>query len=887
MSYVKVGSRMLEKRDGKSSVICGGATMKRGLITLVVATCAVAGSGKVVYENDFSTRTSANAIPTSDWYEIPYSVGILARDYKRSWGSDNTPYENQNETQDGWALANYGTPNSTGDAMAPAYVSTNTVQQVPEGDSSNQFFEMHGNGSKAGAIIATHPIGNDFTNGTVRFTADIRSPGAWVRPENSDRQARVMPLYRSQMNALNWGGGGGVAPVQFGLQWRHDKGQTRPYLMSGTGDSTETAKNNHIETVDCNMGRDWYRFVVDVNLDTRKLSYEIYNLGARNPALETPNGTAVASGSNLWIYKNLTPERGAISGIGIFINMTQSDENNVTNSACFDNLTVSWKAPGTTDFLRCYENDFTTRRSRTLCPSGTLSSTYTPADETSTTDQFSGYADGKKVVPDINDSIPNNSPQPLGIDNWRRFNNRSGKGNVYANNFDENYGRALRFSKSSSGSFAILTQPLGEEIANGKVCISADVRLPDKWYWTTARSVFIRMGTVANATTNGNDHIGAVGIKDPAPGSSPDTTFYPFSGSTTGTTNCKPINWYRIVQTANMVTKKFDCAIYHLVSGEIDGDPVYTAKSVDFEKQIEAIGSFTIAAYGQGNDDDEAVYFDNLKVWKNYGEANETLIYSNNFTTRQRTFMAGRLNVAPVIHRPDSGIDFWARRASATANAFVQTAENPALAIVHPSQYTYVFHPFGSKAKRGRTLKFRIDIRPSKQWTWNTSQGCAVFMGDDVFMQGIRSKNVTFDGSYSVQFGFSCASAAANAYNVYEGSKAYCYSGSTRQSGVTATESHWYRFCVTAEVGAPTYSVKVYDMGALHPEMATPDGELVGLFDDLAYKNGGSDKGISGFALAAFGAPGFSPWNPDDPDAALFDNIRAEIEDKGLVLVFK
>jgi hypothetical protein len=76
-------------------------------------------------------------------------------------------------------------------------------------------------------------------------------------------------------------------------------------------------------------------------------------------------------------------------------------------------------------------------------------------------------------------------------------------------------------------------------------------------------------------------------------------------------------------------------------------------------------------------------------------------------------------------------------------------------------------------------------------------------------------------------------------------------------------------------------------MGALHPEMATPDGELVGLFDDLAYKNGGSDKGISGFALAAFGAPGFSPWNPDDPDAALFDNIRAEIEDKGLVLVFK
>ena len=353
--------------------------IKRGLIllaTAMVATCPFAGFGKVVYENDFSTRTSANAIPTSSWCEIPYSVGILARNYNRQWSSDNTPYENPDETQDGWALANYGNPASTGDWMAPAYVSTNTVQQVPEGDSRNQFFEMHGAGSKnVGAIMATHPIGNDFTNGTVRFTADIRSPGAWVRPQNSDRQARVMPLYKSQMNALNWGNGvSGVAPVQFGLQWRHDHNKTRPYLRSGKTDNTEEVQNNHVESVDCNMGRDWYRFVVDVNLDTRKFSYEIYNLGAGNPTLETPNGNAIASGGNLWLLNKLTPERGAISGIGIYIDMTKSDENSVTNSACFDNLTVSWKAPDAADFQRCYENDFTTRRSRTLCPSGTVPS---------------------------------------------------------------------------------------------------------------------------------------------------------------------------------------------------------------------------------------------------------------------------------------------------------------------------------------------------------------------------------------------------------------------------------------------------------------------------------------------------------------------------------
>ena len=857
----------------------------------MVATCTFTGFGKVVYENDFATRTSEKAIPTSGWYEIPYSVGILARDYARTWSSDNTPYERQNEVQDGWALANYGSPTSTGDAMAPAYVSTNTVQQVPEGDSRNQFFEMHGDGSMAGAIVATHPIGNDFTNGTVRFTADIRSPGAWVRPQNSDRQARVMPLFKSQMNALNWNGGGGVAPVQFGLQWRHDLGKTRPYLTKGSGDSTEALQNHHVESVNCNMGRDWYRFVVDVNLDTRKFSYEIYNLGAGNPTLETPNGSAVASGNDLWLHRPLTPERGAISGIGIFINMTQSDENSVTNSACFDNLTVAWKAPGATDFQLCYENDFTTRRSRTLCPSGTVSYTYTSAADAATTDQFSGYSNDKRIIPAWNENHGKTEPHPLGIDNWRRIN--SGSGHVHAIDAGSTYGRVLRFTKNSSGgNFTTITQPLGEEIASGKVRISADVRLPDKWYWDTARQLFISMGTAAHASALNNqstvDHIGNVGVKDTTKTSSSVADFHPFSGTIYDDSfKCTPTNWYRFVQTANLATKKFDSEIYHLVGGEPDGEPIHAETGVAFTYNIDAIGSIVLGAYGTGDTYYKAAFFDNIKVWKNYGEANQTLIYSNNFSTRQRTFTTGRLNVAPVIHRPDSGVDFWARRASATASAFVQTAENPALAIAHPSQYTFVFHPFGTTAKRGRTLKFRIDIRPSRQWTWSTQRGCQVVMGDDVFLQGIRSKNVTFDGRSSVTFGFSCPNGTANACNVYEGAQAYVYSGNASQTGVTATESHWYRFCMTAEVGAPTYSLKIYDMGTAHPEMATQNGELVNSFDDLAYRNGGSANGISGFALSAFGAPGFSSWNPEDPDLVLFDNIQAEIEDRGLILTFR
>ena len=75
---------------------------------------------------------------------------------------------------------------------------------------------------------------------------------------------------------------------------------------------------------------------------------------------------------------------------------------------------------------------------------------------------------------------------------------------------------------------------------------------------------------------------------------------------------------------------------------------------------------------------------------------------------------------------------------------------------------------------------------------------------------------------------------------------------------------------------AETYSVKLYDMGTTHPGATTPNGTLVGEFADLAYRNGRPARGISGFALSGFGAPGYSAWDAEDPDALLFDNIKVE-----------
>jgi hypothetical protein len=49
--------------------------------------------GGVIYENDFSTRTSAGAIATTNWYEMSYHVGQLARNYDKNWDSDGAPQD--------------------------------------------------------------------------------------------------------------------------------------------------------------------------------------------------------------------------------------------------------------------------------------------------------------------------------------------------------------------------------------------------------------------------------------------------------------------------------------------------------------------------------------------------------------------------------------------------------------------------------------------------------------------------------------------------------------------------------------------------------------------------------------------------------------------------
>ena len=254
-------------------------------------------------------------------------------------------------------------------------------------------------------------------------------------------------------------------------------------------------------------------------------------------------------------------------------------------------------------------------------------------------DTFSGYVLNEKIVPDSNPALHNKVPQPLGVDGWRRINDAGTGAARVVDSKDPNFGQVLQMTAGQI--FVCVSQTLGQDITGGKVRMSADVRLPDKWYWTKARGALVDMGTTRFASTLHKDfssnRIGPVGV-----GGTSDNEFVPRYTARGGTqraadVNCASQSWYRLVQTADLYEQTYDFAIYPVVGGKARETPLFAAKGVPFANEVRSIGSFALLAYAPGwKALGEATLFDNVKVWKDVGTKDEALVYSNDFATRTR-----------------------------------------------------------------------------------------------------------------------------------------------------------------------------------------------------------------------------------------------------------
>ena len=848
------------------------------LLTSTVALCAAAAP---VYENDFAARRSGG-VPADGWYEMPYYVGSLALDYR---GSLANPY-NDVDTQDGWVKA-YSTLYG-----AKFHCATNSSGTGVQPGDANQFGRFTDNsGDKLSATII-HPINNEFSTGVVRIRCDLRGALSWA--ENS-AYIRLAPVFKSKMKAASWEAGGKV-PTSFGIQ--NMSGANAALLLYGDGSGGGAGLS-----MAAVVGGHWIRFEIFLDLDSNTSWGTAYDLGTDHPTAGS-TGSVVTAFPEKHLFNDMTEETGPLAGICLMASKVDSGSTmNIANAFCCDNISVAWKAPEAESYALCYENDFSVRRYRTLSPAPATIGSYV-VDNVQTSGTFTAYNVGSSPTASVSGVLRGNvtGVQPVGIDGWRRINQNGGTGAAVVTCPGDG-GNVLRFS-GTEGQFGIAAQTLGERITSGKVRFSVDFRTPDKWYQSSYNEGLV-VGDEEYYTAASGSWLCRCEISGDSA-----TTFYPISNNGTTSTRdtsvvCSPTNWYRAVVTLDVDARKYDCALYDI--GKVDSvaagwtpgaAPVYSRTGQSFYKDVSEVASFGLRAYGAGTTASAKshMYFDNIKVWKNVGTAQEKLIYDNDFTRRIRYFDAG-IHSKPLVaadsFNVDDGVDHWIRRQWGTGAMSLFDGGNPCVKADCPQSYSYLMQSLGCRYRRG-IVHTSVDVRPPQFWTWAVG-GAYVHFGDDLYLQGngTNKGSAGFDKHPLMAMGFKPNDTSTDGGIVKDVRICY-YNGNgdgtatgVKLTGVTVDRTHWYRFAATANMDTERWSLKVYDMGATQPTAATANGTLVAEAADLGFQST-PVGGISSVGLVTLGvSSSLDGLGTADPGPVFYDNIRVEKEPKGMLLIFR
>ena len=166
--------------------------MKKTVFMVAVAASAAwmtvfADSSRVVYQNDFATRTSEGAVPYGGWRAVNYVAGQLLANTNYSIASQFV----DNDLQDNWLKA----PNT---GRSNAYIDNDNGNYVARlGDDSTLVIDEATGRKTGGHVMIRQRIGNSFTNGMVTVTFDMLPPSSWwyysgnASSPNNNRCARL------------------------------------------------------------------------------------------------------------------------------------------------------------------------------------------------------------------------------------------------------------------------------------------------------------------------------------------------------------------------------------------------------------------------------------------------------------------------------------------------------------------------------------------------------------------------------------------------------------------------------------------------------------------------------------------------------------------------
>ena len=702
----------------------------------------VVQAGNAIYRNDFSTRESVQPIPaygvkheaqpytltktplcfvpeSSTGYSGNDAVAIArmadpaAYTVKAVSGTDRPNY-------DGWFTPYFIKPSNTQFKIFPTVVK----------DNGNPCFTWYRNNAKGVKGVALQPLHNTFTNGLIRVQVDMRPPATWV-DQSKLYYTRIFPVTEKYMDGSAWNGAMNVdkMPGRLGFgsaktsasNYYHDSTFCRIYV-NDNGSNGQMSYSMRTASV-----TNWHRFVVTYDLDAATVTGAVFKLNANisHPTFDTDEKVSGSEDAYRCPEKTIpaiTAETGGITGLGIDGEGFFENASILTNKVLVDNIRLSWKAPGASDFEVFYENDFSNRWYKTICAADrSTTASYAPAttmtsdDSTITMDYLwlpskNTFATNN-IVPALSSSP--SAVQPIGFDGWRRLPymdgntayccNTASTGSQFDTGSGTNY---LSFgnSKAFVPASALLANRIGETYTSGKVHLSVDARIPTIYdpgtdppalvsYIADTLRAAVGLGSTAlysspRASLAAN-LVAGCGYLRTEVGTLTNHVPYvlaPSSGSTVQyayeTSYTEPIvpYLYRMEIVADLDTRKYDVSVTPLAEKGIDSSfvptesPIFTKTGVDFASSATDIGTFYLYGFGSrpaagvSYSTIVRVTFDNIRIWRQAtGAASETLVYFNDFRTRTRTSTeAGSVQravgyVANKYDRED-GQDNWVRR---------------------------------------------------------------------------------------------------------------------------------------------------------------------------------------------------------------------------------
>lgn len=901
------------------------------LAIFFLAFAAFTLSAEVIYQNDFSMRTSANSIPRGTWLTKHYAYPApLCYSYGTSSSfTPSAPYSNLERVQDGWFRI-VGNPENSS--------KINFWTRLPEGGVNPVAAISNQSDQRAQDQVAmvVHPLANEFSNGVLRVSVDMRPPDEW----KNAAYFRLMPVFRDKLSAASTS----YAPyaLAFGLQNQGSKAE--PLLnisvvgSNGSWDNPAT-KSNTATNGPVEVGH-WYRLVAELNLDKSTYCFWAYDMGTNQPELTTPTpsrpfGNYFVSGydpisglthGDKYLYRSVALN-GPVCGLALRMENAanysiSTDKTLVINNAPqVDNLSVGWKAPGEDGFASCYENDFAIRRYRTLS-GGTAAFDCANALTVPEADVFSygvsvakGASNDELVKPVLCRAMVSDATEP-GRDGWVMTGKSLSSGFYNAIvSTGESGGRVLAFVKASADKeaspYVKLAHAVGRKIGSGTVLAVCDIKTPSKWAGSS-RSATLCLGADGLAQNDSTDSLGARcgigGLSADASGINCYPYVYEAETKTKQDVPLASNTWYRVAVKVNLDAKTYDYAIYEMgqtapsADAELPSVPTASYSGMTYKKS--SVSQFAVWAYSFGKSYNPALAFDNIRI-STIANGETNLVYSNTFTTRTRygvSTVEEEGLLGDELNENVGGLDGWLRRGANDKGiyggrfAVRNVGDDPAVTFNDEFDIAYAQHDLGRAVKHG-TLTFRVDMRPPQRSTSHSSMIGRMMVGGDEFAQGevgtyAGANGVTlrsFTEAMAGYFGFVRGTAAADALGYFTEFSLAANDGETKyvENGTIKDEArnNWYRFVAVFDLDARTWGLTVYNQGTSRPTLDAKNGDLVGALDGLSFKYA-DPMGLSAFAITAGGSAGSKSLEGDSM-GLLIDNVQVTRDPPGTAIILR